>query len=442
MNSQSTTNAQDARAFYLSSFDSLSKQSFVNEPAWLHEIRRGAIERFNELGFPHTRLEEWRFTNVRAIAETEYELAAQAGEYPAEAFEAVRLPQLDAWRIVLVDGVFSAELSSLRGLPEGVRVQSLAQALETDGALVEPYLARKGSYEDNPFAALNTAFMRDGALISIPQGVELNKPIHLVYLGSAGSRARAVFPRTLVAAGANSKFEIVETFAGRGENHLTNAVAEISLGEYARGQFIKFQREAASASHISNTTIDLARGATFLHHNLNFGGSLVRNDITASLNGEDVDCTLNGLIMGHRDQHVDNHTTLLHEKPHCRSWEMYKSILDDDSSGVFKGKIFVQKDAQKTDAKQTSQSLLMSDKASINAMPQLEIYADDVKCTHGATTGRLDENALFYARARGIGPEAARAMLTYAFAAEIVEAIDLPEVRDELEGLISERLPA
>ncbi|MDP8245008.1 MAG: Fe-S cluster assembly protein SufD [Candidatus Hinthialibacter antarcticus] len=441
MCAQSTTELQEAKAPYKAAFEALSKNITGQEPSWLSEIRKEAFSRFDELGFPTTRQEEWRFTNVRALAAQEFSIAEEAASYPKDAFLAASVPAQDAYRLVFVNGLFSTELSDLADIPANIKVGSLASALLSDPAAVEPHLARLGSYEANPFAALNTAMMRDGAVVFVPQGVILDKPVHLIYLSNASEGAVVSYPRTLVIAGNNSQFNVIESFAGIGETYFTNAVTEIVAGENVNVHLVRLQREEETAYHISTTKALLAKDAVVKHHNICYGAALTRNSIDAVLDAEGIDCTLNGLVLARGKQHVDNQTTLFHEKPHCHSWEMYKSILDGESQSIFKGKIFVQQDAQKTDAKQNSQGLLLSDKASVHSMPQLEIYADDVKCTHGATTGRLNEQAIFYAQTRGISKPQARAMLTYAYAKEVVDEIPLEAVREELDALISSRLP-
>lgn len=441
MCAQSTTELQEAKAPYQAAFEALSNTVTGQEPAWLSEIRKEAFTRFNEMGFPTTRQEEWRFTNIRALAAQQFSSADAEASYPQDAFEAASIPEQDAYRLVFVNGFFSTELSNLNDIPANIKIGSLASALAGDPAAVEPHLARSGSYETNAFAALNTAMMRDGAVVFVPQGAVLDKPVHLIYLTNASEGAVVSYPRTLVIAGNNSEFNVIESFAGIGVTYFTNAVTEIVVGENVKVHLVRLQREEETAYHISTTKALLAKDAVVKHHNVCYGAALARNSIDALLDAEGIDCTLNGLVLTHGKQHVDNQTTLFHEKPHCHSWEMYKSILDDEAQSVFKGKIFVQQDAQKTDAKQNSQGLLLSDKAVVHAMPQLEIYADDVKCTHGATTGRLNEQAIFYAQARGISKEQARAMLTYAYAKEVVDEIPMEAVREVLDALISNRLP-
>lgn len=434
---------QELKQQYLSDFRELEQQVSNHEPVWLHEIRKEAIQRFDEMGFPHNKQEEWRFTNIKPLLSQSFARSSQAGDFPVELQDRYLVSKLDSHRLVFINGVYVPERSEIDELPEGVVVCHLAEAISQHGDLLEPHFARLGTYDDKPFAALNTGLMLDGAFVYVPKGVQIDKPIQVLYLtNTEGGESLVTHPRTLIVAGPMAEFTVIENFAGvPGQQYWTNAVTEIIGGENCRAHVVKFQRESEEAYHVSNTQSLLSRDAHVTHHNIIFGGQLVRNDIDAVLNGENVECVLNGLYMGRDGQLIDNHTNLMHEKPHCNSWEMYKGILDDQSQGIFKGKIFVQKDAQITDAKQTSQGLLLSEKAGLHAMPQLEIYADDVKCTHGATTGRLDEKALFYARSRGLSAKAARFLLTYAFASEIIEQVPSEPLQEELHQLLLERLP-
>lgn len=436
------TETRDTMQAFLDDFEALAPKLASREPSWLQEIRKEALSRFTQLGFPSSKQEEWRFTNIRPILERPYLRPGGSSTFPQADLERFEVDGLDSYRLVFINGFLSPEHSALAGLPQGVIVTELAEAAEKHGELLEPHFAKLGSYENKPFAALNTALMTGGALVYVPMGAQLKKPVQLLYLTNAEEGLIATYPRTLIVASANSELTVIESYAGLADQrYLTNAVTEIVAGENAQAHVCRFHRESEQAFHLSNTQCLLSRDAQLTHHNVIFGGRITRNDIDAVLNGENINCTLNGLYMGRDDQLIDNHTNLIHEKPHCNSWEMYKGILNDKSQGIFKGKIFVQKDAQKTDAKQTSQGLLLSENAGIHAMPQLEIYADDVKCTHGATTGRLDEKAIFYARSRGIPEKAARALLTYAFASELIDLVPNDAVQEELRSLLKERLP-
>jgi Fe-S cluster assembly protein SufD len=315
---------------------------------------------------------------------------------------------------------------------------SLAEAIESHPALVEPALGRQAMIERNPFVALNTGFLRDGAFIYVPSGVVVEKPIHVLSISTAGEVASVSHPRVLVVAEANSEITLVESYAGCGEGiSWTNAVTEISLAEYARVDHCKLQQESQRAFHVAATHVRLAARSNFVSHSATLGAVLTRNDLSVIMAGQHAEATLNGLVVIGNRQHADNHTLLDHAEPNCPSHELYKHVLSDQSSGVFKGKILVRQPAQKTDSKQTSKSLLLSDQASMNSQPALEIYADDVKCTHGSTTGPVDEEMVFYLRSRGVGLEASRHLLSYAFAADITRRIRVASVRQRLEDFLA-----
>jgi Fe-S cluster assembly protein SufD len=437
----------DEKEVYLSNFARLEREGIAgNGHPRLHGIRQAAIDRFAEVGFPGPRDEEWRFTNVAPLTR----IAFQPAEASPGALSAEKLRQLapgsDAGcRLVFVNGHFVRELSAPGPLPEGVVADSLAATLAANPDRVEPYLARYARYEDSPFTALNTAFIRDGAFIWIPRGKVVAEPIHLVFVATASGPPAVAHPRNLVVALANSQATLVETSVSLDEGvYFTNAVTEVVLGENAVIDQTKVQEEGKQAFHVATTQVHHARGSNFTSHAINLGGGLVRNDINVVLDGEGCEATLNGLYLASGRQHVDNHTRIDHAKPHCASHELYKGILDGQAHGVFNGKIFVHPDAQKTDAKQTNKTLLLSEDAVINTKPQLEIYADDVKCTHGATIGQLAAEAIFYLRSRGIGREEARGLLTFAFANDIVSRIKVEPVRSRLEDILlaARQLPA
>jgi Fe-S cluster assembly protein SufD len=430
----------EAQDLYLSQFER-TQNGRSGSPAWLQRLRDEAIARFRAQGFPTTRDEEFRFTNVSAIAGGSF---GEPGDAPAGVADLKAdhvVGGLDAHELVFVNGRFSPTLSSVTGLPAGVRVTSLAALLSDEPTLVEPYVGRAIKFETQAFTALNTALASDGAVVVVPADTVIEKPIHLLYLTDSAT-AIALHPRTLIVVGRHGQAHIIETYAGReGQRYFTNAVTEVIGGEGSQVEHCRVQRESLEAFHVSSTHLRLARSAVFASENVTLGGSLVRNDVNAVLDGEGINCTLNGLYLVDGERLVSNHTTIDHAKPHCESHELYKGILDDRGRGDFNGKIFVRLDAQKTDAKQTNQVLLLSDDATINTKPQLEIFADDVKCTHGATIGQLSEEQLFYLKARGIGETHARAILIHAFASDIVERIQVEPLRDHLEQILLERLP-
>lgn len=425
---------------YLAQFERLAKSRAAG-PSWLASLRTEAMDRFAELGFPTTRHEEWKYTSVQPIAQTAFRPGALDDRITRAAVES-RLNGLPACRLVFVNGHYAPSLSAAEGLPRGVVVTNLATALETHPQIVEPHLAQYARFSDHPFVALSTALMQDGGFVYIPKGALVEEPIYLLHIASSAEAPVASHPRTLIVAEESSQATFVEAYAGpTGGAYFTNAVTEIVGGENAAIDHYKVNREGAEACHVATTQIYLRRNSNFVSCSVTLGSALTRNDINVVLDDEGIEATLNGLVVASGQQHVDNHTAIDHAKPHCTSHELYKGIWDGRATGVFNGKIFVRQDAQKTDAKQTNQNLLLSPDAVINTKPQLEIFADDVRCTHGATVGQLDDDALFYLRARGIGKEEARALLTYAFASDILTRIKVEPLRTQLEELLFERLP-
>ncbi|MFN8058457.1 MAG: Fe-S cluster assembly protein SufD [Vicinamibacterales bacterium] len=419
-----------------------TRRAYADEPSWLGLWRDAAYQRFVDEGFPTTRDEEWRATNVSALGETPY--ASPLDAVPSRAADtaaAVAVPHLDAAQLVFLNGRLAPELSSVGALPPGVVVSSLAAAVGTDGERVRAHLGVAVASPQRGFTALNGALFLDGAYVHVPAGVMVGRPIHLVHLGGLGA-AVAAHPRTLIVVDARSEVQIVETYAGAaGEPYFTNALTEIVVGAQATVRHCRVQRESLAAGHVSSTHVALAGRGVFESQNIVLGGGTVRNDVNATLGGEGITCTLDGLYLADGRRLVDNHTAIDHAKPHCQSHELYKGIIDGHGRGVFNGKIFVRQDAQKTDAKQTNQVLLLSDDATINTKPQLEIFADDVKCTHGATVGQLDDEALFYLRARGIGRDEARALLIQAFAIDVIDRVPVESLRRTLEAALLDRLP-
>jgi Fe-S cluster assembly protein SufD len=344
-------------------------------------------------------------------------------------------------QLVFVNGHYAPELSSLRPLPGGVKAGSLEAAFSTDAEWVEPHLARYAAYQDHAFVALNTAFMVDGAFLYVPKGKIVEEPIHLLFISTAHEQATVSHPRNLIVVGQDSRATIVESYVGIGEGvYFTNAVTEIVSAENAVIDHYKLQRESPAAFHIGILQAHLDRSSHFTSHSIALGGALVRNEINAVLDGEGGECTLNGLYLVTGEQHVDNHTQMAHVKAHCTSRELYKGIVGGKARGVFNGKIVVHESAPKTDAKQTNNNLLLSQDASVDTKPQLEINNNDVKCTHGSTIGRLDQDQIFYLRSRGIDPEGARSLLMYAFASEVINRIKIERIRSELDRMLMARL--
>lgn len=444
---------QESTALWLAGFERFRNGLPAVEPASARELRRQGIERFAALGFPTLRQEAWRLFNVAPIARRTFELSVGDPDAtnPIEASQIAPFVFDAAARLVFVDGRFSARLSQIGSLPPGVVVGSLAEALLGAPERIEPWLGRFARFTDHPFVALNTAFLRDGAFVWVPRGTVVDGPIHLLFLSSGplagdraetGESARATvsFPRNLFVAGENSQVKLVETYAGTG-TYLNCPVTELVAGPGSVVDHYKVQRESRDAFHVATFQVQAERGSAPSSHSISIGGGMVRNDVNAVLDGEGIDCILNGLYLADGRQLVDNHMRVEHAKPHCASHELYKGVLDGRGRAVFDGLIHVHPGAQKTDAKQSNRNLLLSPDAMANSNPRLEIFADDVKCTHGSTVGQLDDDAVFYLRSRGIGEEAARSLLTYAFASDIVERIKVEPVRRDLEEFLFARLP-
>jgi len=424
---------------YLSQFARLEKRLAGNRQPWFHRTRKAAISHFAELGFPTTRHEEWKFANVAPLTKIPFRPVegSERDGVTDESLKRFTFGGLNCTQLVFVNGRFAEELSTIGPLHNGLKVGSLAAALDSDRERVEPYLARHAVYKDQAFVALNTAFVEDGAFVFVPPGKIVEHPLHLLFVSTSPGEPTVSHPRNLIVVGDNSQITIVESYVGLDDSlYFTNAVTEIIAGQNAVIDHCKLQQESEKAFHIATLAVHQDRASNFTSHSISLGGAFVRNDVNAKLDAEGVECTLNGLYVAGGDQLVDNHTLIDHAKPHCNSHEVYKGVLDGKSKGVFNGKIIVRPDAQKTDAKQTNKNLLLSDKAVIDTKPQLQIYADDVKCTHGATIGQLDNDAIFYLRSRGIGPEDARNMLTYAFANDILSRIKIDAVRTHLDAAL------
>jgi Fe-S cluster assembly protein SufD len=436
----STSDLVIANNSYLRDFTGVDLGETTSGPLWLQNLRKLAAERFAALGFPTRHDEEFRFTNISAIAETPFHLPGTATSQ-IDSITGFDYTGMTGSRLVFINGHFAAQHSRTSALPAGTVVSTLAEAITRDAAALEQHLGQYAQYQTQAFAALNTAALADGAFIRLPRHAVVEEPIHLLFISTAAHHPTVSHPRTLIIAEENSQATIVESYAGPEDQvYFTNAVTEIVCAEHTHIDHYKVQRESKSAFHIGTMHVQMAQRSTLSSHSLIFGGKLVRNDANAVLAGEGIECTLNGVYIASGSQLIDNHTSIDHAMPHCNSHEIYKGILDGQARGVFNGKIYVRPDAQKTDAKQTNQTLLLSRDAQIHTKPQLEIYADDVRCTHGATIGQLSDEALFYLRARGIGKEQARALLTYAFAADIVDRIKVESIRAQLnQALLAER---
>ncbi|MBX7245772.1 MAG: Fe-S cluster assembly protein SufD [Candidatus Sumerlaeaceae bacterium] len=418
---------------YQGEFSKLGATALDSGNADLGKVRQAAIARFGEIGFPTTRDEEWRFTNVSPIARTSFKLAGgDFNQVSSEMLKTAEIPGMKGPQAVFCNGHFVSELSSLGNLPKGVIVGSLAAAASHPA--VRHHLAKHANFENHAFVALNTAFMQDGAFVYVPKGVVVEEPIHLLFVSTSPGETGMSHPRNLIVAESNSQVQILESYSGTEEDvYLTNVVTEVVAGDGAVVDHYKLQREGHKSYHIATIQVYQERSSNFSTQSISFGAAISRNDVNTILDGEGCVGTLNGIYMIGGSQLADNHTRIDHAKPNCESHELYKGILEDKSRGVFNGRIIVRQDAQKTNSKQTNKSLLLSDQALVNTNPQLEIFADDVKCTHGATIGQIDEEHIFYLRSRGISAAVARHLLVYAFANDIIRRIKIEPLRAELE---------
>ena len=408
-------------------------------PVRLARMREAAIARFVELGFPTPSDEEYRFTNVSALAATPFERAPEGATVAfAELADHVYGANTAA-ELVFVNGRFQPTLSRLAGLPAGLSAGPLANVLDVPD--VQSALASLAA-DDLAFTALNTALFEDVAVVRVAKGAVIETPVNVVFVSTGGPTPTVSFPRLLIVAGEHSQATVIESHVGVGEGeYFACAVTEALCAESSVIRHYRVQRERSHGAHYCRLQLRAARDATFVSHAFTLGGALVRNDIGAELAGPGIDCTLNGLYVGDGETLIDNHTTIDHAMPHCGSHEVYKGILGGRARGVFNGKIIVREDAQKTDAKQTNKALLLSGHAQINTKPQLEIFADDVKCTHGATVGQLDSDALFYPQARGIGRTEARRMLIRSFAGDIIGRVTVPALRERLDDWLIASIP-
>jgi Fe-S cluster assembly protein SufD len=417
----------------------------AQQPSWLLPVRKAGLARFADAGFPKLRDEDWRFTNLAPLAKLPFKpLPETAADGAAKtALEAHIFTRISGPRLVFVNGQFDAALSSVGDLPAGVKVSSLRSALVSDAALVEKWLNHAARMDNNAFAALNQAYFLDGGFVHIPAGTAVEKPIQLVFISTARRDGETTQPRNLIVAEANSRAAVVESYLGAGDAaYFTNAVTEIVAGDNAALEHVKFQDESPEAFHMATIAGELGRESNVRIHSFALGAKLSRNNIRTKLAGERLECILNGLYLTRGNQLADHHMVVEHAQPSCASHEYFNGILDDKSRGVFHGRILVRQIAQKTDAKQTNKNLLLSDDATADTKPQLEIYADDVRCTHGATIGQLNNESIFYLRSRGIPEKIARRMLIHAFAGEIIERVKCAPVREQLDKIVWDRLEA
>ncbi|MGH8509581.1 MAG: Fe-S cluster assembly protein SufD [Gammaproteobacteria bacterium] len=409
------------------------------DSGWFKAARRRALTNFGRIGFPTPKDEEWKYTNVAPIESRSFRLAERLRN-GLDVAELDRLRQVEAHELIFVNGHYSAQLSRLASLPAGVSVAPLSEALPQDS--LQEHIERQAAEPGNGFAALNAALLSDGVHIRVGAGITLKTTLHLLFINTAPDGPTASFPRVFIEAGANSRVLIIEHYAGiTSDEYFTDALTEINAGPGATVEHYKWQMEGARGYHIGQMFIHQQRESRVTSYSLSFGAALARHDIAVRLAGEGAGVSLNGLYMAEGRQHVDHHTSIDHQQPRTSSAEYYKGVLAGYARGVFDGKVVVREGAQKTDANLTNKNLLLSEHAEMDTKPELQIYADDVKCSHGATVGQLDEDALFYLRARGIEYPQATALLTYAFADDLVARIAIEPMREAIERQLTAWLP-
>ncbi len=434
----------DATEHFRRQFADLAPQLTGADVPWLNQSRRDALEQFAVKGYPSPRIEDWKYTRLTPITNQTFQSVIQA-----PAISDISIPQglrMDgAYQMVFIDGHFREDLSQLSDNHSGIRIYSLAMALKEFPQRMQALFGHAQSIERHGFNALNSAFANDAAVIELEPNQVLEKPLQLIFLASPNTPEQdplMVHPRVMISLAANTRLQLIESYSGSGtSNYLNNCATLAVLEKGARLDHYKHQQEAPDAFHISSLDVLQHADSQFISHSISLGAAISRNEIHVNLNGPGAECTLNGLYMGSAKQYVDYHTRIDHSQPHCNSNEHYKGVLGGSAQGVFNGRVYVHPDAQKSDAQQSNQNLLLSATAEVDTKPQLEIYADDVKCSHGATIGQLDENMVFYMRSRGIPESAARSLLTYGFAREIVDRIDLPELRESVALAVLDGMP-
>lgn len=430
-----------SKDWYINIFKELDSSVNGNSKFDFQKIRKSAITKFEDLDFPTTSNEDWKYTNVSPIFKYDFKLSDADAKIATEDVERLKIENLTENLMVFINGIYSEEHSNLLPLPKGVKIENLAFTLKNDPEFLIKYFGKDVNV-DNGFVALNTAITQDGTVVYIPDKCVIDEPIQILNLTSSRKGEYVLSqPRNIIVAGKNSHVRIIETYNSLSEEpSFTNVVTEIDAGENSYVELFRIQNENLNSFQISKTQVEQERNSNFTSYNITLGGALVRNDLNTVLDDVNINCNLYGLYILEDSQHVDNHTLIDHAKPHCLSNELYKGVLKDKSRAVFNGKVFVRKDAQKTNAYQSNKNILLSQEATVDTKPQLEIFADDVRCTHGATVGQLDDESVFYLRSRGIDKENARSILIRAFANDIFEKIKIDALRDHLNNLVFEKL--
>jgi Fe-S cluster assembly protein SufD len=406
----------------------------------VHQIRQKALEHFDKLGFPTIRHEEWKYSNVKNLVNQAFEFNAVTN-FSAQDLEEMPIPNLEGNILYFINGIYHAELSIVVSPASELQILTFAEAAKTQPELVEQYFNKYSDYQDNAFTALNTAFAKNGVFVHVPDNKVVEQPIILRFISDARTLNVASQPRNLIVVGKRSEVQIAEAYRSLGDySSFTNAVTEFMVSEEANVHYYKVQNESDKSYHIGTTSVLQAGKSVFTANTVTANGGFVRNNLNIKIDGEYAEANMYGLYIPNGKQHIDNHTAVDHAKPNSNSNELYKGILKGKSTGVFNGKIFVRQDAQKTNAFQSCKNVLLSEDASMNTKPQLEIWADDVKCSHGTTTGQLNEDALFYMQARGISKDTAKAFLTLAFAQDVIDKFEIVAIKEYLQTLVEEKI--
>lgn len=426
-------------ARYREHFNAFEKKLNGKNQNPIGQIRRVALQRFADLGFPTLKDEEWRFTNISAITQTDFRLASDHPTAPADLLDTYLIEPANIPTLVFVNGFFRPDLSTKQKSRSDFVFEPLSVELDDPDSAANQHLARFAAL-DTSFTALNTAFLREGALIHVGKNVVVKEPLHILHLAVAEPEPAMIHPRNLIVLDDSAQLTLIESYVGSDGVYLNNPVTEIILGENASLEHHKIQVESMTGYHVAMQHVQQRRNSNFISHSFSFGGAIVRNNLVNVLDGQGSECVLNGLYLAHGTQLVDNHSLIDHAMPHCHSRELYKGILDQESRAVFTGRIRVRKDAQKTDAIQSNQNLLLSADATIDSKPQLEIYADDVRCTHGGTVGQIDQDQIFYLRSRGVPLPDAQNILVHAFAGGITERVKMTGLQQILDAMVIQRL--
>jgi Fe-S cluster assembly protein SufD len=430
----------NVKDWYLSNFGEFEKRLNGGKENSIHKKRKDAISSFSKLDFPSLKDEEWKYTSIAPLMKYNFIPSYEKKTVSKELVKSLLFDEMEHSLVVFINGRYSEEHSDLLNLPDGVIVGSIAEEIKKNNKTLLNHFGKYADHQNHIFTALSTAYTDDGAFVFVPEGKIVEEPIHIIFITDSGDEKILSQPRNLFVAEKKSQATIIEHYVGdENEIYFTNAVTEIVAEENAVLDHIKLQEESKKAFHIARMEVDQERNSNFSSHLISTGGDLTRNDFNARFNDEGGECTLNGLYMIDGTQLFDAHTLMDHAKPHCNSHEHYKGILDDKSRGVFNGKVIVRQDAQKTNAFQQNNNILLSNEALVNTKPQLEIFADDVKCSHGATIGQMDDDAKFYLKSRGIGEEASKGILLHAFASDVIISVKIESVRNYIEKIITEK---